>query len=94
MTSAVRLLRREKRFAGFAIVTLALGIGAFTTAFAIVYGVLLKPLQYSDPGRLYVVAEVAAQFAREYPRLPVNAAHFNLWQTRCASCTWESYSTS
>jgi predicted permease len=86
MAPALRLLSREKRFAGFAIVTLAIGIGALTTAFAIVYGVLLTPLRYAEPGRLYAIAEFASQFAKAYPSLPVNAAHFNRWQQQCASC--------
>ena len=86
MLRALRVLGREKGFAGFAIISLALGIGALTTAFAVVHGVLLRPLPYAEPERLHAVAEFASQFAREYPRLPVNAAHFARWQKQCASC--------
>lgn len=86
MTHALRVLAREQRFTGLAIVTLAVGIGAVTTAFAIVHGVLLKPLRYANPERLYAVAEFASQFAKAYPSLPVNAAHFGRWQKQCASC--------
>ena len=49
---AWRLLRRQRAFAGVAIVTLALGIGTTTAVFTIVNGVLLRPLPYRDPGRL------------------------------------------
>jgi predicted permease len=49
---AVRLLRRNPGFAVTALCTLALGIGLNTAIFSIVYGVLLKPLNYRDPSRL------------------------------------------
>lgn len=86
MKYAVRVLGREKAFAVFAILTLALGIGAVTTIFSIVDSVLLKPLAYRDPGRLYAASEVAAKIAHIYPDLPVNASHFWSWQEQCRSC--------
>src|SRR5579872_5090197 len=86
MRHALRVLGREKAFAAFAILTLALGIGAVTTIFSIVDGVLLKPLAYKEPGRLYAAAESAKQLASMHPRLPVNAAHFRSWQQQCDSC--------
>src|SRR5215212_378707 len=49
---ACRLLRRQPAFSGVAILTLALGIGATTAVFTVVYGVLLRPLPYRDPARL------------------------------------------
>ena len=49
---ASRLLRRQPAFSGIATLTLALGIGATTAVFTVVYGVLLRPLPYRDPGRL------------------------------------------
>ncbi len=49
---ACRLLRSQPAFSGVAILTLALGIGVTTAAFALVYGVLLRPLPYRDPARL------------------------------------------
>src|SRR6266446_3535695 len=83
---ALRVLGREKAFAAFAILTLALGIGAVTTMFSIVEAVLLKPLAYKEPGRLFAAAESAPQLAGMHPRLPVNAAHFRSWQELCNSC--------
>jgi len=59
MRHALRVISREKAFATFAILTLALGIGAVTTIFSIVDSVLLKPLAYKDPGRLYAASESA-----------------------------------
>jgi putative ABC transport system permease protein len=52
---AVRSLRRAPGFAIAAIVTLALGIGANTAVFSVVYSVLLKPLPYENPDELYTV---------------------------------------
>jgi predicted permease len=86
MRHALRVLSREKTFAAFAILTLALGIGVVTTMFTVVEGVLLKPLAYKEPGRLYAAAESAQQFGPMHPRLPVNAAHFRSWQEQCHSC--------
>lgn len=86
MKYALRVLAREKAFAAFAILTLALGIGGVTTIFSVVDGVLLKPLAYKEPGRLYAASESAPKLAPMYPRLPVNAAHFRSWQEQCTSC--------
>src|SRR5688572_13510171 len=53
----VRLLRREPGFAIVAILTIALGIGATTTLFSVVNGVLLRPLPWADSDRLIRVSE-------------------------------------
>ena len=52
---SVRLLKRSPGFAAIAITTLALGIGANTAMFAVVNGVLLKPLPFAEPNRLMLV---------------------------------------
>jgi predicted permease len=49
---AVRGLRRQPGFALAAISILALAIGATTAVASLVYGVLLRPLPYTDPDRL------------------------------------------
>jgi predicted permease len=49
---AFRSLRRAPAFAAVAALTLALGIGASTAVFGVVYDVLLKPLPFRDPDRL------------------------------------------
>jgi predicted permease len=49
---ALRTLRRRSLYAGVAIVTLGLGIGAATAMFSVVEGVLLADVQYRDPDRL------------------------------------------
>ena len=47
-----RALRVRKGFAVATVVVMALGIGATTTVFSIVDGILLRPLPYPEPDRL------------------------------------------
>jgi putative ABC transport system permease protein len=54
---AARSLAQRPTFAAAAILTLGVGIGANTSVFGLVYGVLLRPLPYHDPGRLVSVFE-------------------------------------
>ena len=54
-------------FALTAIATLALGIGANTLIFSLVYGVLLKPLPFDAPERLVAVPSVKRTEAGELP---------------------------
>lgn len=51
----MRALRRRPGFSAVALVTLSLGISATTVVFAVVDGVLLKPLPYPKPDRLLSV---------------------------------------
>jgi putative ABC transport system permease protein len=53
-----RTLSKNPGFTFVAVLTLALGIGAATAIFSVVYGVLLRPLPYADSNRIMAVFEV------------------------------------
>jgi predicted permease len=56
---ALRGLARRPAFTGAAVVTLALGIGATTAIFSVVYSVLIKPLPYPNADELVSVDAAA-----------------------------------
>ena len=81
MRSALRSLRRRPTFALAAIVTVALGIGANTAVFSVIYGVLLEPLPFRDPNRLVQIWETQPAFRQ----LQATAPDFRDWQTQARS---------
>lgn len=61
---AARLLRKSPIHACVSVLTLALGIGASTAIFSVVYGVLLRPLPYSKLEQIVSVWEVGPEGQR------------------------------
>src|ERR1044071_2397287 len=47
-----RILLKKPGFAAVAVLTLALGIGANTAIFTVIYAVLLRPLPFDGPDRV------------------------------------------
>ncbi|MGB6131564.1 MAG: permease prefix domain 1-containing protein, partial [Acidobacteriaceae bacterium] len=67
---AARQLRKSPGFAASVILTLALGIGATTAIFTLVYDAMLRPLPFAHADRLVNVQETVAEWSNLYPTLP------------------------
>ncbi len=81
MRHALRFLRRRPVFALIAILTIALGIGANTALFGVIYSVLLRPLPFRDPGRLVQIWETHPAL----PQLQVTAPDYEDWRNQARS---------
>ena len=55
LRSAGRRLSRRPALASFAVVTIALGVGANTAVFSLLEAVVLRPLPVAEPERLMVI---------------------------------------
>jgi predicted permease len=80
---ALRTLWRSPGFAITAMVVMALGIGANTALFTVVRSVLLKPLPFTNPGRLVRIYESDSH--RPGGRIAVPSADFFDWEKQARS---------
>lgn len=68
---AIRQLLKNPGFTAVAVLTLALGIGANTAMFSLLYALLFQPLPYPDSGRLVRVFRTSPQ-SQNWPHSPAN----------------------
>ncbi len=80
-----RVLRKSPGFTAVAVLTLALGIGANTTIFSLVNGILLRKPPVHDPDRVIIVSNKWAGNGGEWDRLPVSAPDFLDWRTQATA---------
>jgi putative ABC transport system permease protein len=70
---AFRTLVRTPAFTAVAVLSIALGIGANTAIFSVVYAVLLKPLPFRDPARLVATWDT---YLPLFPKLGLSPPEF------------------
>jgi predicted permease len=81
LRQAIRSLRRRPAFALAAILTVALGVGANTAVYQVIYAVLLRPLPFRDPQRLVQVWESTPVL----PQLQATVPDFEDWRSQTHS---------
>jgi putative ABC transport system permease protein len=85
---AARFMRHNVGFTAVIVLTLALGIGANTAIFSVVYSALLRPLPYRNPGELLFLGEARDQHATP-DQVAASYPDFRDWQK--TSKTFQSF---
>jgi putative ABC transport system permease protein len=76
-----RSLRLSPAYGAGAILTCALGIGANTAVFSVVYATLLKPLPYFQPDQIFSVELVLPHRLDQMSTLPMRIQDYLAWRT-------------
>ncbi|MEY2549528.1 MAG: hypothetical protein QOD64_2110 [Verrucomicrobiota bacterium] len=79
---AFRQLIKSPSFSATAVIALALGIGASTAIFAVIYAFLLRPLPYAEPDKLVMLQSRGVTTGND---LGVNYLDFSDWQKQSRS---------
>src|SRR4051812_19446449 len=85
---AFRQLIKAPSFSATAIIALALGIGATTAMFAVIYAFLLRPLPYADPDKLVMLQSRGTRTGND---LGVNYLDFIDWQKQNRSFSHSAF---
>jgi predicted permease len=88
---ALRGFRRSPGFTAVAVATLALGIGANTAIFSLLYAVILKPLPFREPSRLMAAWDT---YEPQFSKLGVSPAEIEAWDAQTdvfESTAWYRY---
>jgi putative ABC transport system permease protein len=83
---AIRTFRRRRTFAVVAITTIALGIGAATSIYSVVDGVLFRPLPFREPARLIAVWQTYPHWVKDpllsrlWDRISLSIPEYRDWR--------------